>query len=496
MKYYLCLEEKQFTYICGRCGTDEFVIQKAGCLETEAGKLEETLERFVCSNGLKDRRMVVSGTYSELICKELHLPAVSMRLTRQMVHNEMAYSRENSAPLVADIDILPPGENKKERHVLAYAIDKKHLEGKIGELRRAGLRCERLLVLRDCMARLDCWYRKNPGAAVMVELDESQVYLRLMKEGHCLLSRTIRLNVHHFCEENAMEFLYEELADQIRKLMQFYSKRNEADTVKRIIMMPSRITSAGDGAAFIQNMLEIPVDCLEPQVRCANGTGPLDLSVYGRVLAVCAADQQFKRRETPDLLRARNLAMLSGSGRFPVGRSARLLLLAGVNAAAVTGLWLHTRTGVLETEGMIREHWAYLQEDGRQERYQIYLDQEQDVSAKEAMEEDMELQERRLRKTKYLSMADYRTIVDCMDGEMSLESMSCSGQTGTLDMTISMSGPAHGPELVKQIRLREHFRGVSHNLWWYELDAWEKERVYLDISSLLNAKEDGNDQTQ
>lgn len=496
MKYYLCLEEKQITYICGRCGADGFVIKKAGRADIEEGGPEDALDSFIRLNGLRNRRIVVSGAYPEMICKELQLPAVSRHLIRKMVYNEIAYSRENSAALVADLDKLPSGENEKERHVLAYAVDRAQLEGKLVELRRAGLCCERLLVLRDCMARLACWYKKNPAAAVMVELDEKQVYLRLVKEGHCLLSRNIRLNVQQFCEENDMEFLYEELADQIRKLLQFYSKRNEVDTVKRIIMMPGRVTSAVEAAECIQDILEIPVDCLEPQVRCAKGTGPLELSVYGRVLAVCAADQQFKRRETPDLLRARNLVMLSGNGLFSAGRGARLLLLAGINAAAVMGLWLYARAGLLDTAGMIRENSEYMQEGDRQERYLEYLEQQKTASLKGNRKQELERQERRLRKTKRLSMEDYDTIADCLDGDMSLESMAYSGRTGILDMTISMSGPELGPELVEQIRLSEHFPRVSHSLWQYKPDAWENHRIYLDISSLLNAKEEGNDQTQ
>ncbi len=496
MKYYLCLEEKQITYICGRCGADGFVIKKAGCVDTGTEPLEESLSSFISSNGLMDKRMVVSGIYSEIICKEMHLPSASKRLTRQMIYNEIAYSRENSGALVADMDILRPRENKKERHVLAYAASRTQLEGKFGEFRQAGLHCERLLVLRDCMAKLACWYKNNPAAAVMVELDEHQVYLRLVKEGHCLLSRNIRLNVQHFCEENAMEFLYEELTDQIRKLMQFYSKRNEADTLKRIIMMPSRITSAEAAAEYIQDTLEIPVDCLDLQVRCAKGTGPLDLSVYGRVLAVCAADQQFKRRDTPDLLRARNLAMLSGNGLFTVGRGARLLLLAGVNAAAVMGLWLYTRADMLDTMGMIRENSEFMQEGDRQEQYQQYLEQQKNASARGDVEQDMKRQEWRLRNIKCLSMTDYDTIVNCLDEDMSLESMAYSSQTGTLDMTISMSGPESAPELVEQIRLSEHFPGVSHSLWRYEADVWENDRIYLDISSMLNPKGDGNGKTQ
>lgn len=496
MKYYLCLEEKQITYICGRCGPDGFVISKAGCADIGAEEPKEALNRFICSEGLRNRRMVVSVTDPEIICKELHLPAVSRRLTRQIIYNEIAYSRENSASLVVDMDILPSENQEKERHVLGYAVSRSHLEGKIGEIRRAGIHCERLLVLRDCMARLDCWYRKNSEAAVMVELDENQVHLRLVKGGHCLLSRNIRLNVRHFREENAIEFLYQELTDQIRKLMQFYFKRNEADTIKGIILMPGSIVLAEETAERLQDILNIPVDCLEPQVRCTRETGPLDLSVYGRVLAVCAADQQFKRRETPDLMRARNLDMLSGKGLFSVGRGPRLLLLAGVNAAAVMGMWLYSQAGVLNTEGMIRENTEFMQEGNRQERYQEYLEQQKNASIKGNMEQLMELRKRRLLEAKHLSMADYRAVVDCFDGDMSLESMAYNSRTGSLDMTVSMSAPELAPELVERIWLSEHFPGVSHSLWRHERDAWENDRIYVDINSLLNAKEAGNGQTQ
>lgn len=496
MKHYLCLEEKRLTYICGRCGADGFVISKADCAEIGAEGMEEALNRLICSGGLRNRRMVVSGTDPELICKELRLPKLSRRLTWQIISNEIAYSRENRAPLAADLDILPPGADEKERHVLAYAVSRDKLERKMGELRRAGVRCERFLVLRDCMARLACWYKKDSGAVVMAELEENQVYLHLVMGGHCLLSRHIRLNVRHFCEENAREFLYRELADQIRKLLQFYSKRNGEDTVKGILLLPGSIVSAEEAAACIQEILGLPVDCLKPRVSCARGTGSLELSVYGRVLAVCAADQQFKRRETPDLIRAGNRGMLTGRGLCSVGRGAGLLLLAGVNGAVLMGLWLYTRAGVLDTEGMIREHTEYMQEGDRQARYQEYLDQQKLASAKGDMEQSMRRQEGLLRETKRLSMEDYRAIADCLDGDMGLEAMAYSSQTGSLDVTISMPDPGSAPELVEQLRRSGHFPEVSHSLWQHVRDAWEQDRIDLDISSLLNAKEAGDEQTQ
>lgn len=496
MKYYLCLDEKHFTYICGRCGAEGFTIKKAGCVENDGGELVETLGRFIRDNGLKGRRITGSGVYSETICKELRLPAVSMSLTRQMIYNEIAYSRENSAPMVVDMDLLPSAENGKERRLLAYAIDQGQLEGITRDLRRTGLRCDRLLVLRDCMAKLAYWYRKDSAAAVMVELEETQVRLSLVKEGHCLLSRNIRLNVRHFCEENAMEFLYEELADQISRLMQFYSRRNEADTVKRIIMMPSGITDAGCGAELLQDILEIPVDCLAPEIEYAQGIEPLDLPVYGRVLAVCAADQQYPRRKTPDMFRARNRALLFKGGLIPAGRAARLLLLAGINAAVVMGLWMYARVNVLDTMRLIRENEAYMQEGNRQAQYQGYLEQEKNAAERGNMERDMERQERLLRETNRLSMADYRAVADCLAADMRLESMIYSRQAGTLDMVISMSGPERVPVLMEQVRLSGHFPDVRHRQWHYEQDVWGNDRLYLDISAVLEAKEAADEQAQ
>ena len=496
MKYYLCLEEKQFTYIYGRCGTDGFDIKKAGFVENAGGGLAEILGSFIRANGLKGRRMAVSGVYSETVCKELRLPAVPLRLMRQMVYNELAYSRENGGPLVAGLDILPSWENEKGRRVIAYAMDQKQLEETIRDMRRSGFWCDRLLSMRDCMAKLAYWSRKEPSAAVMVELEETQVQLRLIREGHCLLSRNIRLNVRQFCEENAMDFLYEELADQIRKLMQFYSRRNGTDTVRRIIMMPGRTVDVKAGAEMIQDSLELPVDCLEPQVRCAGGVGPLDLSVYGKVLAICAADQQYPRNKTPDLLRARNRLLSSKGGLIPAGRMARLLLLAGVNAAAVAGLWLHARIGVADAMGRIQEHAAYMQEDNRQERYREYLQQEKNGSAMGSIAMEMRRREELLRETKRLSMADYRAVADCLEPDMSLESMAYNLQAGTLDMTISMSGAGQAPALVEQLRLSGHFPGVSHREWRYEADLWGNDRLLLELGAALEAKEDGNDQIQ
>lgn len=496
MKYYLCLEEMQFTYICGRCQAEGFVIKKAGSVEISGGSLAENLSSFISASGLKGRRMAVSGIYSESVCKELHLPAASMRLTRQMADNELAYSREKSGPLVTDLDILPHHGNEKERRVLAYAMDKEQLEATVRDLRRSGVCCNRILAMRDCMAKLAYWYRKDPEAAVMVELDQTQVHLRLIREGHCLLSRNIRLNVRHFCEENALDFLYEELADQIRKLMQFYSRKSGADTVRRIFLMPGRTVDVREAAERLQDILEIPVDCLEPRVRCLKGTEPLDLSVYGKALAICAADQLYRRSRTPDLLRARYRALCSDGGLIPAGRTARLLLLAGVNAAAVAGLWLYARANVLEAMDRIQEHEAYMQEDNRQERYQAYLDQEQNVLATGNVEREMKRQELLLRSTNCLSMADYRAVADCLEADMSLESMAYSIETGTLDMTISMSGPDYAPELVERIRLGGHFPGAGHREWRHDLDVWGNDRVYLDFSAVLEAKEDGNDQAQ
>ena len=198
MRHYLYLEDRRIAYVCGCFKGGVFTLRAAKTAElTSAGDVQEAVA-FLRSAGLAGKRVIAAVGGSETVLREMRLPAASAEITRGMIRNEIAYFRKTAAATAVDMDLLERAGRGKEQHLLAYAMELERLEKRLLPLKEAGISCARLSVLPDCMAKFAFRMGARRQTAVVAALESDQLRLFLVKDGHCLINRNVRLNVRDF----------------------------------------------------------------------------------------------------------------------------------------------------------------------------------------------------------------------------------------------------------------------------------------------------------
>lgn len=294
MRHYLYLEDRRIAYVCGCFKGGVFTLRAAKTAElTRAGDVQEAAA-FLRSAGLAGKSVIAAVGGSETVLREMRLPAASAKITRGMIRNEIAYFRRTAAATAVDMDFLERAGRGKEQHLLAYAMERERLEKRLLPLKEAGISCARLSVLPDCMAKFALRMGARRQTAVMAALESDQLRLCLVKDGHCLLNRNVRLNVRRFCDAGAEGLLYEEIADQIGKLVQFCEARTESETVQQVLILPGRLMDADAAAASVGGLLRLPCRCLRFDIRPSGKSPVAEEDIHFSAMVLCAAHRPEK----------------------------------------------------------------------------------------------------------------------------------------------------------------------------------------------------------
>lgn len=489
MRHYLYLEDKRITYVCGCFKGGVFSLRAAKTAEfAKAGDVEAAVE-FLNSLGLSGKHVVAAVGGGDAILREMRLPAASAPITRGMIRNEIAYFRKTAAATAVDMDVLERSKRGKEQHLLAYAIELERLDMRLLPLKEAGISCSRLRALPDCMAKLAFSMGSGRGAAVVAALEPDQLRLYLVKGGHCLLNRNIRMNVKRFCEAGAETILCEEIADQIGKLVQFCQARTEADTVERVMILPGNMRDANGVTAALRNVLGLPCTCIPLNIRMSKKAESVSQDLHFSALALCAADHPAKGLRTVDLLTWSRSPARWRLGILPDGFGARCLLFAAVNALAVAGIWCYLETGAALARQNAAEISAYLSEDEGAVSYREVMARSRELAGDRAYRNRVSAAAEGIREMKCLTLEDYEILENCLYSGMAIESAVYSGETGYLSLRLAIPNPEDAPNYVERVRESGRFPEVEYSSWGYGTEASDSQELYLEMRIKLTGKE-------
>ena len=104
-------------------------------------------------------------------------------------------------------------------------------------LQEAGLRCEAVDIATNCAGKLfHACYPEIP-TAIVLQINEASVDLRLLENDFCVFSRHIRLNANRLLQDGGIELLAEELADHVNKILQFQTTRHKQQRVGNVLLL-------------------------------------------------------------------------------------------------------------------------------------------------------------------------------------------------------------------------------------------------------------------
>ncbi len=489
MRHYLYLEDKRIAYVCGSFKGGVFALRAARTVEfARAGDVEEAAA-FLRSMGLAGKRVVAAVGGGDIILREMRLPAASAPVTRGMIRNEIAYFRKTAAATAADMDLLERSSGGKEQHLLAYAAERERLVQRLLPLKEAGISCSRLRALPDCVAKFAFSMGAGERAAVVAAMEPNQLRLYLVKAGHCLLNRNLRLNVSRFCEAGANALLYEEIADQISKMIQFCEARTEADSVEQVMLLPGSLGDAKAAAAAVGHILKVPCACVEPEIRICGKMEPDSPDIHFSALALCCADRPGKGLCTVDLLAAERGLARPRPNRLPETFGARCLFFAAANALAVAGIWCYLEAGTSLARQKSAEISAFLSADEGAAAYRELMARRQQLAVNSAARSRLRETEQAVWGMKCLTMEDYEVLERCMVPGMAIESAVYSADTGYLSLKLTIPNGAEAPGYVERVRESGYFPEVEYSAWGYSPDDPEGQEFYLEMRIGLTGKE-------
>ena len=489
MRHYLYLEDRRIAYVCGCFKGGVFTLRAAKTAElTRTGDVQEAAA-FLRSAGLAGKSVIAAVGGSETVLREMRLPAASAKITRGMIRNEIAYFRRTAAATAVDMDFLERAGRGKEQHLLAYAMERERLEKRLLPLKEAGISCARLSVLPDCMAKFALRMGARRQTAVVAALESDQLRLCLVKDGHCLLNRNVRLNVRRFCDAGAEGLLYEEIADQIGKLVQFCEARTESETVQQVLILPGRLKDADAAAASVGGLLRLRCRCLRFDVRPSGKSPVAEEDIHFSAMVLCAAHRPEKGLCPVNLLAAERGLSRRGRGILPEGFGARCLLFAAANALAVAGIWCYLEAGTYRAQQKSRELSAYLAEDKGVAAYREKIARHQEQADDRAYQSRMEAATNKIRTMKCLTMEGFEVLEDCLAPGMDIQSVVYNKTTGYLSLRLTIPDSGEAPGYVERVRDSGYFTEVEYSSWGYGAEAAGEQTLSMEIKIRLTGKE-------
>ncbi|GEM_PF-1356082 len=516
MKHYLYLEPGRIFYLCGRLEADGFAVKDARTVEISEDDGTEAYAGALRALGLSGKRVTAALGGSEVYLKEMHLPAASKRVTRRMICNEIAYLRKSDRPLAVDMDVLEAGRGAKGQHLLAYATGRSTLEAWMAAFREARVTCTGVFALPDCVAKLAARYGERDESAVVMALEPDKLRLYLVKGGHCLLNRSIRLNVRGFCEAGAEELLCEELADQVKKAAQFGEARPSGETPARVYLLTSGLGCADESgpghaddlAECLDGLLKIPCEPVrfalrgdDGDNRDSEGSGKRregsghrrggsgkrrDGDVHFGTLAVLSASCNRRGCRPVDFLASGQKAVRR-TGRRSGNMGTRCLLAVGINALAVAAIWGYLEFETAKNMKYAGELSAEMAANGGDAIYRELLERRRETEQGREYQRQMKRSEQLVGRTKHLRLGDYQALSDCLAAGMEIRSLVLDGEKGLLSVRVSIPEPGAAPDYVERVRGCGRFAGVDHSGWEYGDET--SGELSLELRVDLNARE-------
>lgn len=497
MKHFICVEEHEITYVCGKYRSSKgtgvkgtVIIQDSGHT-AETGDLTGIFRELAVRHNLEGKRVTLA-LGRDILFLEVKLPKAGERSIRRMALNELASSGKSKPDWAAAVDIrrIPC-----ERQVTAmvYYMERTRLDIYMKAMEEAGILCGEVVPVPGCTAIASCMMCRS-RASIVVDVERESLGLYGVTGGHCLAWKSSPLKAGRFLEMKAEELLYEEIAEQAGKIQAHMEEDGGKCSPELIVLLGDCLEDWSRAESYLEEHLKLPCKggILNISMEKSKKTGnpETENSISPGALAAIAAGSSSKSRA----VRLKGNKELEGAGFFKgitnaISKGYAAFLL--INILAVTGI--SSYIGLLQYQAS--RELAGLQEimddTGYKERYQELQTMGSDIEEKAARRDA----EQAVRKdiTGYLGMDAFHAFTDAMEPGMAVEAMRYEKESTNLEMVISMDGPARVPDYVERVRESGVFAYVGHSFWEKRENA-DTGRVYTSVNAVL--KKGGQDETQ
>lgn len=461
MKHYICLDGNKIYYIFGKANVSGFVVKEAEMLVLpEDGKLD-VLNEFVQKYKLNNKRVTLS-LGSGLLFREFKLPKANSKLLRKMVKNELTYALGYEKEMA--ISFLP-----KEDRLLTYAIPKADLDKQLELLNKVGIHIEKVLVLSNCMGNMIEKQYPKKKIVLVVEVNDNQVRLQLIQNGYCLLTRNIRLNVKQFCDTKAYELLYEEVSDQLSKVIAFHASKNKKDAINEVVLISNYLDDCRPMAEFINKTLKIACSPIQWNIRCVDAKKEeMAINCYSAMATIC---HNFKNKKG-------NLDFLAEEKRDKRDYKKEIIeskifvftSILALNIALLLGVWLYYYKSNKENIETLNAIQAYIEKPDVIEKANLSETIENQAIQLQNSLKTMDQEKNVITTKKWLNKSDYYNLMEDFAEGMTIKELHFNDSL--LEVVYYANSASDIADLFERVKERENYNILEYKKWVVEEDSF------------------------
>lgn len=485
MKHYICVDEHEITYVCGTYRTQgrsgdrgSIVIQDARSIPG-SGSLQDLFAAMEETHNLEGKRItLVLGR--DLSFMKMKLPKSGDSALRRMARNELAAEGKCGPGCLGAVDIQR-ASGEKQIPVMVYYIEKERLDPYISAMEQAGILYGGTLLMPDCAAAAARMLCKN-RYMIVVDVEKQGLGLYAVSGGHCLAWKSSPLKAAWFCERNAQELLYEEIAEQAAQIQTQVEGDFASAMPECLVLVGNCLTDAAGAAAFlnkrlklscIQGAFDVSVEPDPKVVRCGTELSMDSEEVSPGALAAIMAGSRRDGRN----LKLKNLQGGEGVGVCKglcgiMSRGGAMFLLA--NIVAAVGIGGYMQIAGYQTYQELLGLRDSMNVPEYKKRYQSIqrLDSKMAEDAKRRSEQEKS----REAVSAILRKEDFEAFTDAMEPGMEVKAVIYEkGEAPYLEMILSHENSRQVPLYVKRVKESGVFVDVRHSLWEKRADRSDRD---------------------
>lgn len=497
MKHFICVEEHEITYVCGKyraskgTGLKGTVIIQDAERRTKTGDAAGIFRELAVRHNLEGKRVtLVLGRDIRFL--EVKLPKAGDRDVRRMALNELASSGISVTDCAAAVDIRRiPGE--RQVTAMVYYMESARLDIYMKAMEAAGMLCAEVLPVPGCTA-IASYMMCRSRASIVVDVEKESLGLYGVTGGHCLAWKSSALKAGRFLEMGAEELLYEEIAEQAAGIKEHMEEDCGKCSPELIVLLGDCLKDWSRALSYLEEHLELPctggILNISMERNAKTGNAESESRISPGTLAAIAAGSSSKSKA----VRLKGNKNLDGTGLFKgmtgaISKGYAAFLL--INILAVTGISCYIGLLQYQASGELTGLQEIMADPGYRERYQEVQRMGSGMEAEAARRNAEQAVQKDI--TGYLGMDAFHAFTGAMEPGMAVEAVRYDKDSTTLEMVISMDGPAQVPDYVDRVRESGVFPHVSHSLW-EKRENTGTGRVYTSVDAVL--KEGGQDETQ
>lgn len=491
MGHYIYLEERRIAYArahgCFLRKRGEIFAPEWMGWEERGRSLEEDFKRLAAHHGLSGKNIIlVLGV--DLSFLGLSLPKAAGSVVERMAVNQL-FVKEGVPQDPAAAVTIGYSKTRDKAFAALFYVEGRLLTEYKNALRAAGMGCSHVLAAPDCMALAaqEMW---KESSHLVVDVEEEQLGLYLVSGGNCLASDIASLRAGRFFQMKGEEMFYQEVAERAEHLFLMAGERegcgSEGFRPECVVLLGDCLPDPEVGGERLAQLLALP--CRMERL------GEVPGGLIAACISGCLWGRTGKRR--PARVKGNDKKGVIPFVQGSIGRVWRwwiLCLLMNGAAALSVGLWFNLKER--EEAAKAAEIRRAVTESERSQSFGGARAMKEEMERMAAMEAAGNLvMEEAAAGEKLLSMDSLQVLMDCLEPDMKVESITFEGEKGELSLVLSMDERGQIPLYVEGVREKGVFPHVNHSLWEQKEEEGMPERFFAAVTvSLKEGSQDEDD---